>query len=48
VVAGGGGGGEKVALVLQVIQQLVGPLPGDVGLEDLDKFLFAGHGVISF
>ena len=43
VVAGGGGSGEEIALVLQIVQQLVGPLPGDVGLENLDKFLFAGH-----
>ena len=45
VIPGGGGGREEIAFIFQKIQQLVGPLPGDGGLENVDKFLFAGHGV---
>ena len=35
----------SIPVIFQKIQQLVGPLPGDGGLENVDKFLFAGHGV---
>lgn len=45
MVPGGGRGGEEVALVGQVVQQGLGAGPGDVGFEQLNKFLFAGHGV---
>lgn len=43
VVPGGGGGSEKVAFVLQVIQQGVRPGACDLLFENFDKFLFAGH-----
>ena len=43
VVMGGGGGGEKVALVLQVVQQGGRTLPVDVGLIDLKELFFGGH-----
>ena len=43
VVPGGGGGGEEVTLVGEKVQQLVRPVPGDAGFENVDEFLFAGH-----
>ena len=36
---GRGGGGKKVAPVFQEIQQGVGPVPVDAGLENFDKLL---------
>lgn len=47
VEPGRGRGGEKIAFVLQVVQQGIRPVPPDVLPVDLDKFFLGAHGAVS-